>query len=143
MVYSVLLRVFREGKALWGFSMDSSSGGLRILIIEDSPVVAIATEEMLRDLGHTALGPAGNMASALELGENEEMDAAIVDLNIRGTKAFSLLKILEARGIPFLLASGYADWSMPNEWADRPRLQKPFSASQLRAKLNELFTASA
>jgi hypothetical protein len=36
--------------------------------------------------------------------------------------------------------SGYADWKMPDEWADRPRLQKPFSEEQLRRKLNELLS---
>ena len=123
--------------------MDTGEGRFRILVVEDSPVVAIAIEEMLHELGHTVLGPAGNMATALELAENEEMDAAIVDLNIRGTKAYSLLKILEIQDITFLLASGYADWTMPAEWENRPRLHKPFSTSQLKAKLGELLSSIA
>ena len=119
--------------------MDSKFTALRILVIEDSPVIAMATEDMLRAFGHVPLGPVGNMADALALAENEEMDAAIVDLNIRGTKAFSLLSILERRGIPFLIVSGYADWKMPDEWAGRTRLQKPFSETQLRDKLTDIF----
>jgi len=118
--------------------MNSKSTGLRILIIEDSPVIALATEEMLRAFGHVPLGPVGNMASALELAESQEMDAAIVDLNIRGTKTFSLLSILDRRDVPFLIISGYADWKMPDEWLGRARLQKPFNETQLRAKLTEI-----
>ena len=109
-----------------------------ILIIEDSPVIALATEDMIRAFGHIPAGPAGNMASALEYAESGEIDAAIVDLNIRGTKTFALFSILKRRTIPFLIISGYADWKMPDEWADRPRLQKPFSEEQLRAKLDEI-----
>ena len=122
--------------------MNGSPTGLRILIVEDSPVVALATEDMLRAFGHVPLGPVGNMAAALEMAESEEMDAAIVDLNIRGTKTFSLLTILNRRGIPFLIASGYADWKMPDEWLGRVRLQKPFNEAQLRAKLAEILPAS-
>ena len=118
--------------------MESKPTELRILVVEDSPVIAMATEDMLRAFGHMPLGPVGNMADALASVENEEMDAAIVDLNIRGTKVFSLLSILERRGIPFLIVSGYADWKMPNEWARRPRLQKPFSETQLRDKLTDV-----
>ena len=118
--------------------MTSNSIQSRILIIEDSPVIALATEEMLRGFGHAPVGPAGNMASALEFAENDEIDAAIVDLNIRGTKTFALFSILKRRNVPFLIISGYADWKMPDEWADRPRLQKPFSEEQLRVKLVEI-----
>ncbi len=118
--------------------MTSNSTRCRILIVEDSPVIALATEEMVRDFGHVPLGPIGNMASALEYAESGEMDAAIVDLNIRGTKTFTLLSILDRRGIPFLIISGYADWKMPDEWSGRARLQKPFNEEQLRAKLSEI-----
>lgn len=121
--------------------MTGNSTGFRILIIEDSPVIAMATEEMLQALGYVPAGPIGNMAVALEYVENGEMDAAVVDLNIRGSKTFGLLSILKRRNIPFLIMSGYADWKMPDEWADRPRLQKPFSEEQLHAKLSEILSA--
>lgn len=116
--------------------MDTKSSELRILIIEDSPVIAMAAEDMLRASGYVPLGPVGNMADALASAENDEMGAAIVDLNVRGAKTFSLLSILNRRGIPFLIVSGYANWTMPDEWTDRPRLQKPFNEADLREKLS-------
>ena len=112
--------------------------GLRVLLVEDSPVVAMATEDMLGNMGCVTVGPAANMATALELAENGEFDAAIIDVNIRGTKTFSLLKILDRRRIPYLISSGYADWTMPDEFTDRPRLPKPFGAELLLQKLTEL-----
>ena len=112
--------------------------GRRILVVEDSPVIAEAAEDMLGDMRCAVVGPATNMAAALQLAEQEEIDAAVVDINIRGGKAFPVLRILEKRGIPFLLTSGYADWSMPEEWQARPRLAKPYTPNMLRESLLEL-----
>ena len=118
--------------------MTSELEGRRIFVVEDSPVVADDSAEILKELGCEVVGPAGNMASALQLAQGEEFDAAIVDLNIRGGKSFGVLKVLEGRGIPFLVTSGYADWTMPEEWAGRPRMPKPYRPGTLRAKLTEL-----
>lgn len=112
--------------------------GKRVLLVEDSPVVSLDTDQMLRDWGCVVVGPAANMAAALQLSEEEELHAAIIDINIRGGKAFPLLKILERRRVPFLLTSGYADWSMPPEWYDRPRLAKPYTPTLLRTGLLKL-----
>ena len=112
--------------------------GRRILVVEDSPVVADAAEDMLSDMGCAVVGPATNMAAALQLAGDEPLDAAIVDINIRGGKVFPVLRILHGRSVPFLLTSGYADWSMPEEWQGQPRLAKPYTPGQLREGLLEL-----
>jgi DNA-binding NtrC family response regulator len=113
----------------------------RVLIIEDSPVVAEDTEQMLAEIGCFVVGPATTMADARQLAEKEQIDAAVVDINIRGGKAFPVLRILEDREIPFILTSGYADWSMPEEWQDRPRLGKPYNPLMLREQLIHLLRA--
>src|SRR5918997_4411675 len=109
--------------------------GRRILVVEDSPVVAEACEDMLRDMGCAVVGPATNRAAALQMASEEPLDGAIVDINIRGGKAFPVLRILHGRDVPFLLTSGYADWSMPEEWREQPRLAKPYTANQVRESL--------
>ena len=114
----------------------------RVLIVEDSPVIAVDTEQMLTEVGCFVVGPATTMADARQLSEKEQIDAAIVDINIRGGKAFPVLRILEDRKIPFILTSGYADWSLPEEWQDRPRLQKPYNQLILREKLIDLVEKS-
>ena len=117
--------------------------GRRILVVEDSPVVAPFTVNVLEDLGCVAVGPAPNMATARELIENETFDAAIMDVHIRGERVFALCDLLDARDVPFLLTSGYADWQVPEEWADRPRLQKPYTFDQLREALGKVLTPAA
>jgi CheY-like chemotaxis protein len=116
-------------------SPQQALAGRRVLVVEDSPVVAEATDQMLCDMGCVVVGPATTMAPALEMAGEERLDAALVDLNIRGGKAFPVLRILRNRSIPFLITSGYADWSMPDEWQHQPRLAKPYTPNQLREAL--------
>jgi CheY-like chemotaxis protein len=113
-------------------------GGRRILVIEDSPVVAPFTVDVLGDLGCLVVGPAPNMAAARELLDGEDFDAAILDVHIRGERVFPLCDLLVAKGVPFVLTSGYADWQMPEKWQDRPRLQKPYTIGQVEEALNGL-----
>src|SRR4051812_5711247 len=110
----------------------------RILIVEDSPVVAPFTADVLGELGYAVVGPAPNMAAARDLVDGEEFDAAVMDIHIRGERVFSLCDVLSAKGIPFVLTSGYADWQIPDRWQDAPRLQKPYTIDQVQAALSEL-----
>ena len=109
--------------------------GRRILLVEDSPVVAPFTAELLQEVGCVVVGPAPNMAAARELIEAGEFDAAVMDIHIRGVRVFPLCETLAAKGVPFLLTSGYADRSMPDKWNDRPRVQKPYTLEQLKDAL--------
>lgn len=113
-------------------------GGRRILVIEDSPVVAPFAADVLGDLGCSVVGPAPNMAAARELLDGEDFNAAILDVHIRGERVFPLCDLLAAKGVPFVLTSGYADWQMPEKWQDRPRLQKPYAIHQVEEALNAL-----
>ena len=113
--------------------------GKRILVVEDSPVVAPFTADVLEELGCKVVGPAPNMASARELIETEAFDAALMDVHIRGERVFGLCELLEERNVPFVFTSGYADWQVPDDWKDRPRLQKPYTIDQVRQALGALF----
>jgi CheY-like chemotaxis protein len=117
--------------------------GRRILVVEDSPVVAPFTVSILEDLGCVAVGPAPTLAAARQLIDQEDFDAAIMDVHIRGERVFGLCDLLEAQAIPFLLTSGYADWQVPTEWQSRPRLQKPYTFDQLGDALRKVLRAES
>jgi CheY-like chemotaxis protein len=112
--------------------------GRRILVVEDSPVVGPFTVDILADLGCEVVGPAPNMAAARELTDIAAFDAALMDVHIRGERVFPLCEMLDQKGIPFVLTSGYADWHMPDKWDDRPRLQKPYTVDQVEEALSAL-----
>lgn len=77
------------------------------------------------------------MAAARGLVEAGGYDAALMDIHIRGERVFPLCDLLDARGIPFILTSGYADWQIPDKWIDRPRLQKPYTLDQIDGALRD------
>src|SRR4051812_23104158 len=119
--------------------VNSSLTGRRVLVVEDSPVVAPFTVDILAELGCEVVGPAPNMAVAREMVESGGFDAALMDVHIRGERVFPLCELLAAKKVPFVLTSGYADWTMPEKWDDRPRLQKPYTIDQVEAALGALF----
>jgi len=55
---------------------------VRVLIVEDEILVAMELEETLNDLGHTVVGIAPDRRS-LEAFSHEDIDVALVDLNLR------------------------------------------------------------
>ncbi len=116
----------------------TDAGQAKILLVEDSPVVGPFTADLLTELGYTVVGPAPNMATARQLIEAADFDAAVMDIHIRGERVFPLCELLDAKGVPFLLTSGYADWQIPDKWADRPRLTKPYKIADVEAALNAL-----
>jgi CheY-like chemotaxis protein len=113
--------------------------GRRILVVEDSPVVGPFTVDILAELGCDVVGPAPNMAAARQFVEAGALDAALMDIHIRGERVFPICELLEARKIPFVFTSGYADWAMPEKWEHRPRLQKPYTTVQVEKALKALF----
>ena len=117
--------------------------GKRVLVVEDSPVVGPFTADLLTDLGCEVVGPAPNMAAARELIEESDLDAALMDVHIRGERVFPLCETLATKGVPFILTSGYADWTMPDKWRDRPRLQKPYKIDDVRDALADLLGDAA
>ena len=113
--------------------------GKRVFVVEDSPLIADLIQDLLQDLGCELVGPTGNMGIAIEQAANLEFDAAIIDVNIRGGKVFPVAEILQRRGIPFLLASGYAKWDIPEQYGTTPRLHKPYTKASVRDGLEVLF----
>jgi CheY-like chemotaxis protein len=122
---------------------DAQPNGQRILVIEDSPVIAPFIADILDELGFSVVGPAPNMASARQLIESAGFDAALLDVHIRGERVFPLCDVLEAQGVPFVLTSGYADWQIPEKWQDRPKLQKPYTLEQVDEALRGVLSAPA
>lgn len=117
---------------------DDSLSGRRVLVVEDEMLIAVEIEDTLTALGCEIVGPTGKLEEALELADDDGLDAAILDVTIRGGKVFPVAEKLLARGVPFVLASGYGDWALPEEMRDRDRLIKPFTAAELEMKVKDL-----
>ncbi len=105
---------------------------LRILVVEDEPLVAMQLQSELEQQGHTVLGPATRLATALKLAQSAEFDIGLLDINLGRETSADIALVLESRGIPFAFATGYADGSiLPEHLRDRPRLAKPYSSQEI------------
>jgi hypothetical protein len=61
--------------------------GLRVLVVEDEALVAMLVEDMLADLGCTVIGPVADLAEALKVVADTQIDCALLDVNLAGKPA--------------------------------------------------------
>jgi DNA-binding response OmpR family regulator len=114
--------------------------GLRILIVEDELLVAMLVEEMLQDLGCEIVGPISTLEEAIATIRQNRLDGALLDLNLNGKNSTPAADELLARGLPFLLVTGYGN-SVGDTPALRsaPQLRKPFDFDELANRMVEVF----
>jgi len=105
--------------------------GVRVLIVEDDAMLAMALEMALSDLGCEIVALASNLADAVPLAAEVAVDGAILDVNLAGEMIFPVADILTARGIPFIFATGYGSDGLRDCDRDRPVLQKPYQMGTL------------
>lgn len=105
--------------------------GRRVLIIEDEPLVALDIATLLEAADFEIVGTATTVGEALEFVRHSKIDVALLDGNLRGHAVDDVAAALDQRRIPFLFVSGYGEENLPQDFAGRPILTKPFSGEQL------------
>lgn len=105
--------------------------GLRVLVVEDDAMLAMALELTLFDLGCEVVGPASSLGEAAPLAHEAAIDGAILDVNLAGEKVYPIADILADRGIPFVFTTGYGAACLRDCDRERPVLQKPYDPGSL------------
>ncbi len=106
--------------------------GLKLLIVEDSFLVALDLCVHLEKHGCIVVGPAARLGRALALARDGWLDGAVLDVNLAGETSFPVAAVLGARKLPFVFLSGYDDAEMfPPEFRQAPRLAKPFDYADM------------
>ncbi len=113
--------------------------GLRILIVEDIGMVAVALRSMLEELGCIVVGIASRVPEAEKLAKDEQVDGVLLDLNLGGEYSFAVTDILHERKIPFIIMSGYDVQQLCPKLADEPQMSKPFDRAPLEAMMLTVF----
>ena len=98
----------------------------RVLVVEDEGIVAMHLERVLRDAGWEVVGPVAHQLAALRLARREPLDAALLDLDLRGESGAPVAEALVARGVPVVVLSGSRRGSPAGSLAGVTRLQKPY-----------------
>ena len=113
--------------------MTSVLTGKRILVVEDEVIVSMMLEDMLNELGATVVGPARTLSEALAMATTERIDAAVLDVNLRGERIDAVAEVLQRRGIRFLFATGYGQ--RIGVAAGAPVIDKPYTKDALARAL--------
>ena len=113
---------------------------LRILVVEDEFIIASDIAYSLQDMGHDVIGPAPTVAEALTLIKSEAIDCVFLDANLHGTSSAPIAAELIARGIKFVVITGYAKMKLDTPAMNlAPRIGKPFSVGDFSAAIEALF----
>lgn len=104
---------------------------LRLLVVEDDAMLALALEMALADAGCEVVSIASCLDEAMPLAREAAIDGAILDVNVGGEKVFPVADILATRAIPFVFATGYGAAGLRDCDHGRPVLQKPYEFRKL------------
>lgn len=111
--------------------------GLRVMLLEDDSLVAMALEDMLGELGCEVACSVGSVEDATRaLGEDPGgIDVAILDIRARGAATYPVAEALAARRIPFCFSTGHLFSRIDTRFSGHLYLSKPYRAETLAETL--------
>ena len=120
--------------------MDSpweSLQGLRILLVEDDPLICLDLESSLSDLG-AIVAAATNVAAALQILAASALDIAILDFELGTETSEPIARAAQELKVPFLYLSGYSEKDERfHDWPGVGVLVKPISAAAIAARIRQ------
>lgn len=118
----------------------TAKGPARVLIVEDQFMSALALVQAVEQLGATVVGPAPCVADAMRLIEQNEFNAALLDINLGNETVEPVAQRLEDLGCPFVFVTGYASPKLVDPRFKSHRIiSKPVDSSLLRSVMRSEF----
>jgi DNA-binding NtrC family response regulator len=116
--------------------------GCHVPVVEDEMLVGMELESLLERQGCAVIGPASTVGRALALLDREQVDAALLDLNLNGEPATPVAAALTTQGVPFVLVTGYSEaQSSQPELQNATRVDKPVNHQDLVRALAHVLEA--
>lgn len=107
-----------------------------VLIVEDNMIIALDTEDSLIEMGVETVRVESTVNGALSAIEERVPDFAIVDYNLGSESSRPVAQELAARGVRFVLATGYSELSSDLETLGASGLiRKPYGTAELEHAL--------
>ena len=105
--------------------------GLRVLLAEDEPLIAMDGEAVLQSMGVQLVVLARSVSEGLNAIATSALDAAVLDLRLGADTSVPLAERLADAGVPFAFLTGYQGDAIPITFKDRPVVAKPFTPDLL------------
>ena len=80
--------------------------GKNILIVEDEAILALDLTFVMEDMGASVIGPCHRLRRALEVLGQEQIDGAILDVDLAGEAVVPLADGLARRHVPIVFHTG-------------------------------------
>ena len=107
-----------------------------VLIVEDNMIIALDTEDSLIEMGVASVRVENTVNGALKAIEERKPDFAIVDYNLGSESSRPVAQELAARGVRFVLATGYSELASDLEALGASGLiRKPYGTAELEHAL--------
>ncbi|GEP06695.1 response regulator [Methylobacterium oxalidis] len=114
----------------------TAMAGRRVLLVEDDYFIATDMQREFEDSGAEVLGPVSRVQEALDLiAASPEIDAAVLDINLHDEMVYPVADVLQARGVPFVFATGYEKTMIPAPYADVSLCTKPVLPQEISRAL--------
>jgi light-regulated signal transduction histidine kinase (bacteriophytochrome) len=108
----------------------------RVLVVEDSIIIALDIEENLERLGVGEVRIESSVSGALAAIADDPPDFAIIDFNLGGESSEPIADALRAAGVRFVLATGYAEGAGSFERLGAAAvLRKPYGMAEIERLL--------
>ena len=95
----------------------------------------------LEELGCATVGPVDNVNDIVPAALGAAVDAALLDINMKGQYSYAAAYQLLAAGVAVLFVTGYDQPpDLPGPLEEVPRLRKPFTQRELAAAIVDTIT---
>lgn len=118
---------------------------LRVLIIEDEPIISMDLENLIEELGHTVVGVASTHAEAVELARTGYPELILADIQLAdGSSGLeATTEILKQFNVPVIFVTAFPERLLTG---DRPEpaflITKPFDRRVIKATIGQAIDVS-
>jgi DNA-binding response OmpR family regulator len=116
--------------------------GQSVLVVEDQYFLAGDIARALAAVGAEVVGPVPDLDRGLALSRSQDLDAAVLDINLRGEDVYRLAEELMRKDVPIVFTTGVDSTVLPAAFVQVPRLEKPIQLSDLIRTLSDLLTGA-
>lgn len=122
----------------------SSKAPLRILCLEDNPLIVLHLEQMIEDLGHVCVGSLESLVELKDRFEGQPVDCVLVDIDLAdGRTGPDAAAWLFERGVPSLFVTGQETIADAHRHVVVDVISKPVSSTALRSGLDRIASGSS
>ena len=104
--------------------------GVRVLILEDNPLIAFDLQSILEGEGHEVVGVCDTLAEARRH-LADQFDFALLDVDLTDGKSFEVASVLHDRHIPFAFVSASRRSEVPRHLRDVHFIAKPYQEAAI------------